>query len=74
MNTTLSRSSDILTWKREDRQRIDDGAVMVMCNVTVKQDNGPSLNLPKTVTVYVGLVLEAELIVADYMECNFFFI
>ena len=45
------------TWKREDRQRIDDGAVMVMCNVTVKQENGPSLNLPETVTVYVGLVL-----------------
>ena len=45
------------TWKREDRQRIDDGAVMVMCNVTVKQENGPSLNLPETVTVYVGLAL-----------------
>ena len=43
------------TWKREDRQRIDDGAVMVMCNVTVKQKNGLSLNLPEMVTVYLGL-------------------
>ena len=43
------------TWKREDRQRIDDGTVMVMCNVTVKQENGPTLDLPETVTVYVGL-------------------
>ena len=39
---------------KETRRR-RDGETFANCNVTVKQENGPSLNLPETVTVYVGL-------------------
>ena len=49
------------TWKREDRQRIHDGAVMVtvlpIVMSSVKQTYGPSIYLPETVTVDVGLAL-----------------
>ena len=39
------------TWKREDRQRIQDGRQAnkrSVCNVARLQENGPSLNLPET--------------------------
>ena len=49
------------TWKQEDRQKDTwqrhDGDSFANCNVTVKYENGPSLDFPKTVSVDVGLAL-----------------
>ena len=40
----------------KDTWRHRDGDSFANCNVTDKQENGPSLYLPKTVTVDVGLL------------------
>ena len=51
LSTTLSWSSDMGTWKREDHQGIQDGRLAnkrSVCNVDRLQENGPSINLPET--------------------------